>query len=337
VASAADASGHTALVFSVGHVAYLVTCRRTACRPAVRAGTSRVQPEPAVAVQPGTGRMLVLWRGHTRRGADRLQWRITGAHGTLGPTHTIGEFGDTPKVVTDATGTTVAVWLADSRSARRGVRTAARRAGEFGRPDTITRSPAGALHLVTSVRGRAVAAWLTSPHGIDPMQPLGTLQVATRTPSTRFGRPASLGQASTLSLAGSPDGHALLAVDRHPSRATSTAVVAVSRRVPGDRFGPLVDVSPPEFISDAFGATAAVADGGDSLVAWASAPDPTAPAPSGVFVTLAGPAGPFGPPEQLADGQTATLSQPVGAAISARDAVVAWVGPGDVRLARVAR
>lgn len=335
VASAADASGHTALAFSVGHVAYLATCRRTTCRRAVPVGTSRVNPEPAVAVQPRTGRTLVLWRGHTRRGADRLQWRITKMQGMLGPTHTLGEFGDTPQVVTDATGRTVAVWLADPRSSRGGVRTAARRARQFGNPATITRSRAAALRLVTSARGRTVAAWLASPRGIDQMQPVGTLHVATQTPSTRFGTPVSLGQASTLSLAGSPDGHAVLAVDRHPTLASSSVVVAVSRRAPGGRFGPLADVSPPQFISDAFGATAAVADGGRALVAWASAPDPSAPGPAGVFVTLAGPSGPFMAPEQLADAQTATLPQPIGAAIGARDAVVAWVGPGGVRLARV--
>lgn len=42
-----------------------------------------------------------------------------------------------------------------------------------------------------------------------------------------------------------------------------------------------------------------------------------------------------GAPEFLAHGQTATLPQPTGAAITPRSAVVAWVGPQGGRVTRM--
>src|SRR4051794_32225485 len=121
LALAANASGDVALTFTVGHVAYLTTCHRGACRPTVRVGSAPAKPQSAVAVQPGTGRTTVIWRGD-----KRLQWRIT-THGKLGPAHTLRELGDRPQLATDDSGKTIAVWLGE----RSGVRTAARRAGEF--------------------------------------------------------------------------------------------------------------------------------------------------------------------------------------------------------------
>jgi hypothetical protein len=67
VAFAANASGDVALTHSVGHVAYLTTCRGSRCRTQ-RVGTSAVKPQSAVTVQPHTVRTTVLWRGRTSRG-----------------------------------------------------------------------------------------------------------------------------------------------------------------------------------------------------------------------------------------------------------------------------
>jgi hypothetical protein len=330
VAFASNASGDVALTYSVGHVAYLTTCRASRCRTQ-RVGTSSVKPQSAVTVQPHTGRTTVLWRGRTSRGLDRLQWRIT-TNGKLGRTRTLAEFGDTPRVATDATGRTVAVWLADRRARRTGVRTAVRRVGEFLKPTTVTRSPAAALRLVTSDGGSSVAAWLSGSGSGSPEGPLGTVQVATRTASSSFGSPVSLGVGSTLSLAGSPDGHAVLVADRHVSG--TSVVVSASLRDPNETFGPFVDVSPAEFVSDAFPATGAVSDGGRALVTWASGVDPSAPAPAGVFAAVAEPSAAFDSPERLADAQTATLPQPTAGAITRSAAVVAWAGPQGGQIAR---
>jgi hypothetical protein len=321
------AAGDTALTFTVGHVAYLVTCRETRCRPTARVGTSAVKPESAVAVEPGSGRTTVMWRGHTSRGG-RLQWRIT-TNGKLGPVHTLGEFGDTPKLVTDASGKTVAVWL-DRRSGRRGVRTAARRVGEFVRPTSVTSTTAGDLQLTTSDGGSVVAAWLAGLNSRNPEGPAGAVQVSTRGRTSSFRAPTSLGTGSTVSLAGSPDGHAVIAADRHV--AGLSVVVSAARRTPGGSFGALADISPPQFVSDAFGAQAAVADGGRALVSWASGVDPSNPTPVGVFATLAPPSGAFEAPQPL--DSTPRVAQPTGAAVTPSAAVVAWTGPQGAQLAR---
>jgi hypothetical protein len=331
LALGANAAGDVALTFSVGHVAYLTTCHAAHCRPTRRVGTSSLKPQSAVAVQPVTGRTIVVWRGRTTKGVNRLKWRIT-TKGKLGAPHTLGEFGDNPQLATDASGKTVAVWLADRRAKRRGVRTAARREGEFLAPTSVTRAPAADLRLVSSDRGASVAGWLTAPNGIDPEAPVGTLQVATRTRSTSFGGSQALGSGSTLSLAGSPDGHVVLATDRHV--AATSVVVSAARRLPGRAFGPLTDLSPAQFVSDAYGAKAAVADGGRALVTWAAGVDQSAPAPAGVFATVAEATGAFGAPQLLADAQTATLPQPTAAAITAGSGLVAWAGPQGGQIAR---
>ena len=331
LALGANASGDVALTFTVGRIAYLATCHAGRCGSTVRVGDSALKPQSAVAVQPTTGRTTVMWRGRTHSGVNRLMWRIT-TDGRLGATHTLGEFGDNPQLATDASGRTVAVWLADRRRGTRGVRTAARRVGEFTAPRSVTSSPAADLRLIGSDAGSWVAGWLTAPNGIDPTQPAGTVQVATRTRSTAFDAPQSLGSGSTLSLAGSPDGHALVATDRHVS--PTSVVVSAARRLPGGAFGPFTDLSPAQFVSDAFGAQAAVADGGSALVSWASGVDPSTPGPSGVFAATSDASGVFGAPQPLAGAQTATLPQPTGAAIGAASALVAWAGPQGVQVAR---
>jgi hypothetical protein len=333
VAFAANATGDTALTYSVRNVAYLTLCRPGRCAPTMRVGTSALKPQSTVAVQPGSGRTIVMWRGHSSKG-NRLQWRIT-TGGRLGRTHTLGEFGDDPRLATDASGKTVAVWLADHRARQTGVRTAARRVGEFLAPTTVTSAPAADLRLVTSDGGSSVAAWLTAPEGIDVEQPRGTIEVSTRTPSTPFSAPSALGTGSTLSLAGSPDGHAVLATTRHVAQ--FSVVVCAARRAPGAAFGPLVDLAPPQDVSDAYGPTAAAADGGRALVAWAAGINGASSPPTGVLASVAGPSGSFGAPELLAGAQDATLTQPVGAAITPDAAMVAWAGPNGVRVARAVR
>jgi hypothetical protein len=326
-----NSTGDVALTFTVGHVAYLTTCHAGACRPTLRVGTSSVKPQSAVAVQPFTGRTIVLWRGRTSHGVNRLQWRIT-TNGKLGPTHTLGEFGDNPQLATDASGKTVAVWVADRRAGAKGVRTAARRVGEFLKPTSVTTAPAADARVVSSHGGETVAAWLTAPGGIDVESPAGTVQVATRTTSTPFGAPQSLGAGSTVSLGGSPDGPAVVATDRHVD--PSSVVVSAARRSPGAVFGPLTDLAPAQFVSDAFGATATVADGGRALVTWASGIASLATAPTGVFAAVAEPSGAFAAPQLLGDSRTATLPQPTAAAITRNAALVAWIGPQGGQVAR---
>jgi hypothetical protein len=187
---------------------------------------------------------------------------------------------------------------------------------------------------VTSDGGDTVAVWLAGPGSADPEQTVGTVQVAMRTCATTFGPAQSLGTGSTLSLSGSPDGHAALAADRHVDGVS--VVVCAALRTPGAAFGPLTDVSPPQFVSDAFGATAAAADGGRALVSWASAANPSAAQPTGVFATTAEAGAAFGAPQQLADARTATLPQPTGAAISPAQALVAWTEPSGAQLSRAA-
>jgi hypothetical protein len=124
----------------------------------------------------------------------------------------------------------------------------------------------------------------------------------------------------------------LVTTDRHVD-ATSVGVSA-ARRQPGAPFGRLADVSTAQFVSDAFGAQAAMRDGGRALVTWASGLNPSVPAPTGLFAATSNSSGVFGAPQLLADAQTATLPQPTGAAISSASALVAWVGPQGARVAR---
>jgi hypothetical protein len=212
------------------------------------------------------------------------------------------------------------------------VRTATRSAREFATVTTLTSAPAAALQLITSDAGSTVAAWLGGAGSGNPEGPLGTVEVATRTASSSFGAPVALGSGSTVSLAGSRDGHALLVTDRHVNGIS--VVVSAARRDPGGAFGPLADMSPAQFVSDAYPAAAAVSDGGRALVSWASAADPAGPTPSGVFAAIAEPGAAFGAPQRLADSQTATLPQPTAGAVSSGAAVVAWTGPQGAQIVR---
>jgi hypothetical protein len=321
IAFAADASGHSALTWSVGHVAYLTTCVAARCSTQ-RAGSSALKPESAVAVQPRTGRTIVLWRGRTHGGVDRLQWRVT-TNGRLGSTHTLGEFGDDPQLATDASGKTVAVWLADSRRGLHGVRTAARQKGEFLKPSTVTETPAADARVATSDDGDTVAAWLSGGEAGNPEGPSGTVQTATRTRTTNFGAPATLGPGSTVSLAEARDGFTAVVTTRPTAGGGTT--VAASRRGPRGPFPPLADLATTGFIiSTAYPPAVAVATGGRVLVSWASA---------GIFADVAEPGEPFGPVQRLATSSSANAEQPTGAAISTSRAAVAWAGSGGVQVA----
>src|SRR5690348_16993782 len=77
IAIASNDDGDVAITFSVRNVAYLTLCSERHCGSTQRVGTSSLKPQSAVAVQPGNGRTMVLWRGRTSSGRSRLQWRIT--------------------------------------------------------------------------------------------------------------------------------------------------------------------------------------------------------------------------------------------------------------------
>jgi hypothetical protein len=53
-----------------------------------------------------------------------------------------------------------------------------------------------------------------------------------------------------------------------------------------------------------------------------------------VFAAVAEPSAAFDWPQQLADGQTATLPQPSAGAITRSAAIVAWAGPQGGQIAR---
>ena len=231
-----DDQGHGAVVFARGNTAYLSGCEKGSCATPVKVGSSALKPDPDVAVQPGNGRLTVIWRGRSKGGSNRLQWRIT-TGGKLGAVHTLGEFGNDPRLGTDASGKTVAVWTryAIHPSDPKGLRTAARRVGEFTRPATLQSGAVFSPQLVTGADGETIVAWLTSPT-FDVQSPSAQARVATRTANTGFSAPANVGGADTgtLALDRAPDGHAVLALDRQLDE--TTAVVQAAVRAPGGAF-----------------------------------------------------------------------------------------------------
>jgi hypothetical protein len=328
-----DDQGHGAVVFARGNTAYLSVCRRGSCATPVTVGSSSLKPEPDVAVQPGNGRLTVLWRGRTKSGANRLQWRIT-TNGKLGAVHTLGEFGDDPRLGTDATGKTVAVWTRHITRASdpKGLRTAARRVGEFTRPTTLQSGPVSAPQLVTGADGETIVAWLSSPT-FDVQSPSAQARVATRTASSGFSAPVDVGGADsgTVALDRAPDGHAVLALDRQID--DTTAVVEAAVRAPGGAFAAPQPLAPPQFVSTAFGATAAIDDRGVATVAWSSVAL-TAGAPAGFFAARSDAQGAFAAPQQLsADATGASQQHPVVAAAGATTDV-AWVTPSGPAVAQ---
>jgi hypothetical protein len=322
-----DDQGHGAVVFARGNTAYLSVCKKGSCATPVKVGSSALKPDPDVAVQPGNGRLTVIWRGRSKGGSNRLQWRIT-TGGKLGAVHTLGEFGNDPRLGTDASGKTVAVWTryVIHPSDPKGLRTAARRVGEFTRPTTLQSGAVFSPQLVTGADGETIVAWLASPT-FDVQSPSAQARVATRTANTGFSAPADVGGADTgtLALDRAPDGHAVLALDRQLDE--TTAIVQAAVRAPGGAFSAPQALAAPQFVSTAFGATAAIDDHGVATVAWSSVAV-TAGAPAGFFAARSDAGGTFAAAQQLATDATAASQQHPVLAAGGSVTDVAWVTPG---------
>jgi hypothetical protein len=321
-----DDAGHGAIVFARSKTVYMSRCAAGGCAAPRAVGISAVLPEPAVALQPGSGRITVLWRGRTSRGA-RLQWRIT-TGGRLGRVHTLGEIGDDPRLTVDASGKAVAIW------ARRGLRTAARRVGEFTRPRTVQAGTVASARLVTTNGGETIAAWLSSGT-LDVQTPSAPVQVAVRTANRGFGTPVAVGGPDTgvLALDRAPDGRAVLALDRQLG--PTSAVPEVATRSPHGPFGPPQPLAPAQFVPTPFGPSAAIDDRGTATVAWSSGalPPGLPPAPAGFFAARADAGSAFGPPQLLsADPATANQQRPVLAAAGSRT-VAGWSTPAGAVVA----
>jgi hypothetical protein len=330
-----DDAGHAALVFARDKTVYVSRCVAAACRAPSAVASSAIQPEPAVALQPGTGRITVLWRGRTSRG-PRLQWRIT-TGGRFGRVHTLGELGDDPRLAVDATGKAIAIWVRHAVRAGdpRGLRTAARRVGEFTSPTTVQRGTVASPRLVTGTGGETIAAWLSSG-AFDVQSPSAQVRVAVRTPNRAFGVPVAVGGTDTgaLALDRSPDGHAVLALDRQLS--ATSAVPEATTRVPRGAFGPPQPLADAQFAPTPFGPIVAVDDRGVATVAWSSGalPPGAGPAPAGFFTARADAGSAFGSPQQLsADPTTANQQHPVLAAAGMRT-IVGWSTPGGAMVAQ---
>jgi hypothetical protein len=325
--AAVDDEGHGAVVFARGNTAYLSVCKAGSCAAPVKVGSSALKPDPDVAVQPGNGRLTVIWRGRSKSGSNRLQWRIT-THGKLGAVHTLGEFGNDPRLGTDASGKTVAVWTryVIHASDPQGLRTAARRVGEFTRPVTVQAGRVSSPQLVTGADGETIVAWLASPT-FDVQSPRAQARVATRTANTGFSAPVDVGGADTgtLALDRAPDGHAVLALDRQID--DTTAVVQAAVRAPGGAFSVPQALAAPQFVSTAFGATAAIDDQGVATVAWSSVAI-TAGSPAGFFAARSDAAGTFAAPQQLSTDTTGASQQHPVLAAGGTVTDIAWVTPG---------
>ena len=320
-----DPDGPVSSTWSVGSVAYLSRCSDGGCAPTVRVGTAPAKPSSAVAVQPGTGRTIVMWRGRTSTGRARLQWRITSGS-RLGAIHTLGETGSLPQLATDASGRTVALWVGAD-----GIHTASRREREFTRPTTLAPGAGVATAprlVVNATTGRWTAAWLAS--ATDVLDPAGTVTTATRTNSTAFSAPQAVGAADAFSLAAAPGGNALLVAQRGGTNATVLAA-----RSTGAAFGPLQAVATPvASLSTTYPAAGAIDDAGNAVVSWTSASGAGTTVASGTSaVTTTTPGGAFGAPQLLAAGGDARLTAP---SIGRGIAQVAFGSTSGPQLARAA-
>ncbi len=325
-----DDNGHGGVVFAAGKTVYLSVCRAGACAAALKVGTSALSPDADLAVQPGSGRITVIWRGRTTSGRNRLQWRIATGR-TLGAVHTLGEFGNAPRIGTDAAGRSVAVWTryAIHASDPKGLRTATRRRGEFARPTTVQSGGVYSPQLVTGADGETIVAWLASS-AFDVQSPSAQARVATRTATTSFSAPADVGGADsgTIALDRAPGGQAVLALDGQ--LADGTAVVQAAVRAPGGTFSAPQALAAPAFVSTAFGARAAIDDHGVATVAWSSG----AGAQTGVFAARSAPDGAFAAPQPLFAGATGAPPQaPVVGAAGSRTVIV-WTAPDGVMVAQ---
>ena len=258
---ALDDAGAAAVTWSIGRTVFFRRCTADGCGATVTVGRSGDLPDAQVAVDPRSGRATVLWSGRTPSGRDRLQWRIT-TGGRFGRVHTLAERGDQVRLATDASGKTVAVWTMSV-----GVRTAARRVGEFTRPATLKTGPSGALQLVVDDAGTFTAAWRGSGDGEEPG---GTAFTASRTADGAFGAPQpvpGLERTHPLVLAAGPQGRAALATT--DAQAGSAAAVQLSERpTAAGPFGPPQAVSPARAVVSSV--AAAVDAQGRTTVAYGS-------------------------------------------------------------------
>jgi hypothetical protein len=325
-----DDRGDGAVVWSIGGTVRLRLCRAGRCGSTMIVGRSQRNPQAQVAVNPASGRVTVLWRG-TASGRNRLQWRTT-TNGRLGAKHTLGEFGSTPQIGTDAAGKTVAVWIPSRGS---GVRTAVRRRGEFTRPTTVTPKRAQDLRLSVAPDGDTIAAWrVPAPGGADVQAPRGAPTVSTRTRRAGFDKATAIedvDDASTLSLALGPDGHAVLAFVRQADDGTATASAAY-RPGHGQDFGSAADLGPLQIIAPAFGASAAVDGQGTATVIWGAGSVANDPSGQGVYVS---------PRDSIGDLQLLEIDSAAGtsgvstlAAAGGSTTVLVWAGPEGVRASR---
>lgn len=321
-----DEDGRGGVVFARGKTVYLSVCGARSCAAPVKVGASALSPQADLAVQPGTGRLTVIWRGRSANGTNRLQWRVS-TNRRLGAVHTLGEFGDAPRIGTDGAGRSVAVWtrypIRPGRPA--GLRTASRRAGEFTRPVTLEAGNVYAPQLVTGADGETIVAWLAS-RSFDVQSPRAQARVATRTAGTGFSPPTGVGgpDSAGIALDRGPDGHAVLALDRQLD--DTTAIVQAAVRAPRQSFGVPQDVSAPSFVSTAFGATAAIEDQGVATVAWASGAGPAAE----VLAARSNAGGMFGVPQSLPTSAIGTPQQRPLVAAGGTRTLTAWITQGRV-------
>jgi hypothetical protein len=104
-------------------------------------------------------------------------------------------------------------------------------------------------------------------------------------------------------------------------------VVEAAVRVPGGSFSAPQALAPPQFVSTAFGATAAIDDHAVATVAWSSVAL-TAGAPAGFFAARSDAGGTFAAPQQLSADTTGASQQHAVLAAGGTLTDVAWVAPG---------
>lgn len=264
-----------------------------------------------------------MWRGNAR-GGRRLQWRIT-TNGKLGRTHTLGEDGDRPRIGTDRSGKTVAIWQ-DAKD--RSLRTAARRVGEFTRPTQVTSEPVTGQQLAVGAQGLFLAAWISSSTPMDEQSPMGTAQTARRGDDTNFSAPSDHGDAAAVGVAVSSIGRALLSVLGSGEKAPISAATSNA----GGAFGPLEQIAVGGFVSTVFPPAVSINDQGNALVAFSGQPAVGRPAQVTVVRAVDRV---FGAPETLtANGGTPAGVGPVGVAAGAEQAQVAFTDVGAVQVRR---